>query len=147
MLNCALLFMTPWTVAHQTPLSMRFPRQEYWSGLSCPSPGAHPSPGVEPTSTHISCITCRLFTAEPLGKCIMWNARLDELQAEIKITERSNHLRYADDSTLSGESVISLVLCRCNKDLKVWISVTAGYKAWVQVDPKGEAPVNVGSLL
>ena len=42
-LCCALsheqLFVTPWTVAHQTLLSMGFSRQEYWSGLPCPSPG------------------------------------------------------------------------------------------------------------
>ena len=32
-LSCVQLFVTPWTVAHQAPLSMRFSRQEYWSGL------------------------------------------------------------------------------------------------------------------
>ena len=37
---------TPWTVAHQAPLSMRFPRQEYWSGLPFPSPGDLPNPGL-----------------------------------------------------------------------------------------------------
>ena len=36
------LFMTPWTVAHQAPLSMGFPRQEYWSGLPFPPPGDLP---------------------------------------------------------------------------------------------------------
>ena len=42
MLNClshVWLFATPWTASHQTPLFMRFPRQEYWSGLSFPPPG------------------------------------------------------------------------------------------------------------
>ena len=38
-LNCVWLFATPWTVAHQTPLSMEFSRQEYWSRLPFPSPG------------------------------------------------------------------------------------------------------------
>ena len=33
------LFATPWTIAHQAPLSMGFSRQEYWSGLPCPPPG------------------------------------------------------------------------------------------------------------
>ena len=33
------LFATPWTAAHQAPLSMKFSRQEHWSGLPCPSPG------------------------------------------------------------------------------------------------------------
>ena len=41
---------TPWTVACQAPLSMGFSRQEYWSGLSCPSPGDLPDPGIEPAS-------------------------------------------------------------------------------------------------
>ena len=40
----------PWTVALQTPLSMRFSRQEYWSGLPFPSPGDRPDPGIEPAS-------------------------------------------------------------------------------------------------
>ena len=40
--------MTPWTVARQAPLSMEFSRQEYWSGLPSPSPGALPDPGIEP---------------------------------------------------------------------------------------------------
>ena len=44
------LFATPWTVAHQTPLSMGFSRQEYWSGLPFPSPGDLPNPGIQPGS-------------------------------------------------------------------------------------------------
>ena len=43
-------FATPWTVACQAPLSMGFSRQEYWSGLSFPSPGDLPNPWIEPTS-------------------------------------------------------------------------------------------------
>ena len=41
---------TPWTVAHQAPLSMGLSRQEYWRGLPFPSPGNLPYPGVEPGS-------------------------------------------------------------------------------------------------
>ena len=41
------LFSTPWTVAHQAPLSMGFSRQEYWSGLPFPSPGNLPDPGID----------------------------------------------------------------------------------------------------
>ena len=44
------LFVTPWTVARQAPLSMRFSRQEYWSGLPFPSPGDLPDPVIEPMS-------------------------------------------------------------------------------------------------
>ena len=41
-------FATPWTVTHQALLTMGFPRQEYWSGLPCPSLGDLPYPGTEP---------------------------------------------------------------------------------------------------
>ena len=44
------LFETPWTVAHQAPLSMGFSRQEYWRGLPCPPPGDLPNPGIKPLS-------------------------------------------------------------------------------------------------
>ena len=44
------LFENPWTVAFQDSLSIRFSRQEYWSGLPCPLPGYLPAPGIEPGS-------------------------------------------------------------------------------------------------
>ena len=49
-LSCVQLFVTPWTVAPQVPLSKGFPRQEYWSGLPSPSPGDLPNPGIKPGS-------------------------------------------------------------------------------------------------
>ena len=49
-LSRGLTLATPWTVAHQAPLSMGFPRQEYWSGLLFPTPGDLPDPGIEPAS-------------------------------------------------------------------------------------------------
>ena len=58
----ACLFVTPWTVAHQVPLSMAFFRQEYWSGLPCPPPGDLPDPGIKPTFLHVSCIVGGFFT-------------------------------------------------------------------------------------
>ena len=44
------LFATPWTIAHQGPLSMGFSKQEYWSGLPCPPPGHPPNAGFKPVS-------------------------------------------------------------------------------------------------
>ena len=58
-------FAAPWTVAYQGPLSMGFPRQEYWSGLPFPSPGDLPDPGIKPVS---SVWMGRFFTTEPPGK-------------------------------------------------------------------------------
>ena len=60
-------FVTPWTVAHQAPLSVGFPRQEYWNGLPFPSPGDFPDPGNE----HMSPVLAGgFFTTEPPGKPI-----------------------------------------------------------------------------
>ena len=50
------LFEAPWAVAHQAPLPMTFPRQEYWSGVSFPPPGGSSPPrdqtNVSYYSTH-----------------------------------------------------------------------------------------------
>ena len=58
-------FATPWTVAHQTPFSMGFPRQEYWSRLPFHSPGDLPGSGIEPMSPALA---GEFFTKEPPGK-------------------------------------------------------------------------------
>ena len=58
----------PWTVAHQSPLSTRFPKQEYWSGLPCPPPGDLPDLGIELTSLTAPALADRYFTTEPPGK-------------------------------------------------------------------------------
>ena len=59
---------TPWTVAHQAPLSMGFSRQEYWSGLLFPSPGDLSNPRVEPGSLASPALAGRFFTNAPPGK-------------------------------------------------------------------------------
>jgi len=55
MLRCSVMSnsATPWTVARQAPLSMGFPRQEYWSGLPFPSPKDLPEPGIEPMAPEL----------------------------------------------------------------------------------------------
>ena len=60
-------FVTPWTVALQAPLSMVFPRQEYWSGLLIPSPGDLPDPGIKLGSPALV-LAGGFFTTEPLEK-------------------------------------------------------------------------------
>ena len=69
------LFVTPWTVACQAPLSMVFARQEYWSGLPFPTPGDLPDPGVELESPALA---GWFFTAEPPRKPSMrWHTPTD----------------------------------------------------------------------
>ena len=58
-------FVTPWTVAHQAPLSMGFPRQEHWSGLPFPSPGDLLDSGMEPGSPALQADS---LLTEPPGK-------------------------------------------------------------------------------
>ena len=48
--SCVWLCVTPWTIAHQAPLSKGFSRQEYWSGLPFPTPGNLPDWGIEHSS-------------------------------------------------------------------------------------------------
>ena len=66
LLSRVRLFATPRTVAYQTPPSMGFSRQEYWSRLPFPSPGDLPDPGIEPRSPALQ---GDALTSEPPGKC------------------------------------------------------------------------------
>ena len=62
------LFAIPWTVACQAPLSMDFPRLDYWSSLSFPTPGDLPNSGIEPESPVSPTLAGRFFTTEAPGK-------------------------------------------------------------------------------
>ena len=61
-------YVTPWTIAHQIPLSVGFTRQEYCSGLPLPPPADLPSPGLEPASPASPALAGRFFITEPPGK-------------------------------------------------------------------------------
>ena len=62
---------TPWSVACQTPVSMEFSKQEYWSGLPFPSPGDLPDPGTKPESLKSPALAGRFFTTSTT-----WEAHL-----------------------------------------------------------------------
>ena len=68
LLSYVRLFVTPWTVAHQAPLSMKFSKQEYWSGLPFPPPGYLLESRVEPTSPAFPALASSFFTTVPTGK-------------------------------------------------------------------------------
>ena len=61
------LFVTPWTVAYHTPLSMGFSQQEYWSGLPFPFPEDLPDPGIKPRSPALQ---ADALPSEPPGKSL-----------------------------------------------------------------------------
>ena len=63
--------LTPWTVAHQAPLSMGFLRQEYWSWLPFPPLGDLPNPEIELRSLEPPAMAGGFFTTAPLGKPLL----------------------------------------------------------------------------
>ena len=71
-LSCIRFFATSWTVAHQAPLPMEFPRQEYWSGLPLPTPGDLSDPGIETVSPVSPALAGGFSTTVPLEKLSMF---------------------------------------------------------------------------
>ena len=71
-LSCVQLFVTPWPVSHQAPLSMEFCMQEYWSGLLFPSPGDLPDPATEFLSPASPAFPSRYVVAEQPGTRGAW---------------------------------------------------------------------------
>ena len=65
LLSHVQLFVTPWTIARQAPLSMELPRHEYWSGLPFPTPRDPLGPGIEAA---FPTLAGGFFTNEPPGK-------------------------------------------------------------------------------
>ena len=86
MLSRARLFATPWTAAHQAPLSIGFSRQEYWSGLPCPPPGDLPDPGIKLTSP---AWVGGFFITEPPGKPFLM---IDLLNEDFCLVAVKSHL-------------------------------------------------------
>ena len=64
------LFVTLWTAACQTPLSMKFSKQEYWSGLPFPIPGDLPDLWIKSMSLPSPALAGRFFTTAPPGKSL-----------------------------------------------------------------------------
>ena len=82
-LSCVQLFATPWTVAHQAPLSVRFPKQEWWNGWPFPPLEDLPDPGIEPASPTAPDLAAGFFTAESTGKPITKYKRQEQKPGRI----------------------------------------------------------------
>ena len=84
--SCVQLFVTPWTIARQAPLSMGFSRHEYWNGLPFPSPGDLPDPGIKPASLTSPALAGRFFTTsatwEAEVRSMRQSQRPDQVQGE-----------------------------------------------------------------
>ena len=68
LLSCVQLFVIPWPVALQVPLSIRFSREEHRRALPFSAPGDLPDSGIKPESLVSPAVTGRFFTTGPLGK-------------------------------------------------------------------------------
>ena len=80
-------FLTPWTVVCQAPLSMGFPKQEYWSGFAILSPRDLPDPGIKPT---FPALVGGFLTTEPPGKpsVLLYSRKLNiDLRREMEEKE------------------------------------------------------------
>ena len=71
MLSHVRLFVTPWTVVHQAPLSMEIPRQKYWTGFPFSTPGGLLNPEIKPASPVSPALAGQFLTAEPPGKSLL----------------------------------------------------------------------------
>ena len=65
MLSHIRLFVTPWTIAHQAPLSVELSRQEYWTRFPFPTPGDLPDSGIKPTTLASPALADESFTIVP----------------------------------------------------------------------------------
>ena len=82
-LSCVQLFVTPYTVAFQAPLSLKFPRQEYWSGLPFPFLGDLPDPGIKVSSPALQTDS---LTPEPPGKIRNKPTTVSPLHTNLQVT-------------------------------------------------------------
>ena len=117
-----LTLMTPWTVAPQTPLSIGFPRQEYWSGLPFPSPGHLPHPGIKPASPALQVNS--LLTESP-GKhrlIVQMTPILHSICIWIIWLEIFNSSGWKD----------SVFLCNLILNLTMWLALANGISAEVR---------------
>ena len=80
LLSCVPLSATPWTVAYQAFPPMGFSRQQYWSGLSFPSPGDLPDPGIKPRSLALQADALPRANQHPvLKRALRSNSNLESL--------------------------------------------------------------------
>ena len=94
-------FATAWTVDHQTPLSMEFSRQEYWSGLLFPSPGDLPDSGIEPES---SALKADSLPSEPPAL----EVKVESFMHQVKVKSWALTVSLYNWTELSDSTVLEL---------------------------------------
>ena len=119
MLNCfshIQLFATPWTAAHQTPLSMGLSRQEYWSGLPCPPPGDLPDSGIKPMCLASPALAGGFFTTSTTQEALYCSS----VQFS-SVAQSCTTLCNPMDCSPSGSSVHGIVQAR----ILEWVAISS----------------------
>ena len=109
-------FVTPWTVAHQIPLSTGFPRQEYWSEMPFPCPGDISHSGIEPTSPASA---GGFFSTEPPEKPISSPAAA--AAAAAKLLQSCPPLCDPTDGSPPGPTVPGILQARALE----WVAISS----------------------
>ena len=105
------LFVTPWTVAHQAPLSVGFSRQECWSGLPFSSPGDLPEPRIKPMSPALA---GGFFTTS-----VTWEIRIEKRKVKVLVTQLCLTLCNPMDCSPPGSSVHEVLQTR----ILEWVAI------------------------
>ena len=120
--SCVRLFATLWSVAHQASLSMGFSRQEYWSGLPCPSPGDLPNPEIEPASLLSPALAGRFFTTSATWEALIWRIKIGKTNPCIRSQTRVLCLERGHEG-VAGVLIIFFILIRI---LSTWMCLPCG---------------------
>ena len=121
--SCVRLLVTPWTLAHQAPLSMGCYRQEYQKRLSCPPSGDLPDPGIEPASLRSLALASGFFTSSTT-----WGAQKDGTLRK-KSTVTLHHHQHKNTSLLSRKQWSSLCPLQTHRQQSSFLSVK-GDRKW-----------------
>ena len=131
LLSHVQLFATPWTVAHQAPLSMGFSRQQYWSGLPLPSPRDLSDPGIKPGSPALQAdalpsepsgtpSTCKVWWQRtPLWNqrnmvqslTLLWKSCYSSLHSPINWTQHVTHILFDKQYICGSDTQSCPTLC------------------------------------
>ena len=121
--SCIWLSAISWTVAHQTPLSVGFSRQEYWSGLSFPFPRDPPDPGIEPVSPMAPTLARGFFfTTEPPGKPLIKGQGLAKMRFFPSHGSLANILQDLRKERKRKEHRFVVFAYLCGGNILTWVS-------------------------
>ena len=109
--SCVQLFVSPWTVACQAPLSMGFSKQRYQNGLPFPPPGDPPDPVIEPTSFMSLALAGGFFTTSTTWEALIPSAKVKEIKAKINKWDQIQLINVVqqNNNLLNGRKCLQMI--------------------------------------